>query len=281
MQYDRIQKRDIQDLIEGRGDWREHVSKIVYYGGIQNLMFNALQQGVQFLLFDGDEADEKDQTKRSQRIERTLNGRFAAQVRCIGMQGALVVTLKNVLMEIAEQAGKKTPEYAEAVDALFSISPPVQAKLRKLNSAANTFSWNMKEMKEQGIDIDNPAYLAVAQTISALTNLPTDEAVLKINAMRNILSDQTEAWQKVALLLGWGTWDVGLPYYGVEGKVIITPEMEAEIKIENMMKETTKPEQVKTLKELGLTNKEIKALKYEKDRVNKIIELQNKKEDGK
>ena len=281
MQYARIQKRAIQDLIAGRGDWREHVSKIVYYGGIQNLMFNALQQGVQFLLFDGDEADEKDQTKRSQRIERTLNGMFDSQVRGIGIQGALVVTLKNVLMEIAEQAGKKTPEYAEAVDALFSISPPVQAKLRKLNSAANTFSWNMKEMKEQGIDIDNPAYLAVAQTISALTNLPTDEAVLKINAMRNILSDQTEAWQKVALLLGWGTWDVGLPYYGVEDKVIITPEMEAEIKIENMMKETTKPEQVKTLKELGLTNKEIKALKYEKDRVNKIIELQNKKEDGK
>ena len=282
MQYARIQKRAIQDLINGRGDWRQNISKIVYYGGIQNLIFNSLQQGVQFLLFDGDETDEKDQAKRQQRINRTLNGMFDSQVRGFGIQGALVVTLKNTLMEIAEQAGKKTPEYEEAVDALFSISPPIQAKLRKLNSGARSFSWNMKEMKEQGIDIDNPAYLAVAQVISALTNLPADEAVQKINAIRNIMSDQTAAWQKVALSLGWSTWDVGLPYYGVEEKVVITPEMEAELKVENMMKETTKSQQVETLLDLGLTKKEIKSLKYEKDRVNKIIELQNKnKKDAK
>jgi len=281
MQYARIQKRAIQDLINGRGDWKQNISKIVYYGGIQNLIFNSLQQGVQFLLFDGDESDEKDQTKRQQRIDRTLNGMFDSQVRGFGIQGALAVTLKHVLMEIAEQTGKKSPEYEEAVDALFSISPPIQAKLRKLNSAARSFSWNMEEMKAQGIDIDNPAYLAVAQVISALTNLPTDEAVQKTNAIRNIISDQTAAWQKVALLLGWSTWDVGLPYYGVEEKVIITPEMEAELKVENMMKDTTKPQQVETLIKLGLSKKEIKALKYEVDRVNKIIELQNKKENGK
>jgi len=148
----------------------------------------------------------------------TLN---LSQLRGLGIYGALSVTLKNTLMEIAEQAGKKTPEYAEAVDALFSISPPLQSKLRKLKSAANTFSWNMKEMKEQGINLNNPAYLAVAQTISALTNLPVDEAVVKLNAMRAIYSDSSEKWQKVALLLGWSTWDVGLPYYGVEDKVVI------------------------------------------------------------
>ena len=28
-------------------------------------------------------------------------------------------------------------------------------------------------------------------------------------------------WQKVALLMGWSTWDLGLPYYGVEDKVEI------------------------------------------------------------
>ena len=139
----------------------------------------------------------------------------------------------------------------------------------------------MKEMKEQGINLNNPAYLAVAQTISALTNLPVDEAVIKLNAMRAIYSDSSEKWQKVALLLGWSTWDVGLPYYGVEDKVVITPEMEAEIKLENMMKETTKSQQVETLLNLGLTKKQIKDLKYEQDRVKKIIELQNKEKDGK
>ena len=42
MQYARIQKRAAQDLINGRGDWKTNVSKIVYYGAIQNLIFNSL-----------------------------------------------------------------------------------------------------------------------------------------------------------------------------------------------------------------------------------------------
>jgi len=41
-------------------------------------MFNALQQGIQFLLFDGDE--EKDQEKREKRIQRTLNGMIDSQL---------------------------------------------------------------------------------------------------------------------------------------------------------------------------------------------------------
>jgi len=276
MQYARIQKRAIQDLINRRGNDKENLSKLVYYSTVQNLMFNALQQGIQFLLFDGDESDEKDQAKRSQRISRTLNGMFDSQVRGLGIQGALTVTLKNTLMTIAEEMGKKSSDYSKAVDDLFSIAPPIQAKLRKLNSSANTFSWNKKEIEKQGIHLNNPAYLAVAQTISALTNIPVDEAVIKINALRNILSDQTKAWQKIALGLGWSTWDVGLPYYGVgEGKELSTEEKAIE-EINVMKKETSAVEQKTMLLDLGLTKKEIKDLKYEENRVKKIIELQNK-----
>ena len=36
---------------------------------------------------------------------------------------------------------------------------------------------------------------------------------------------------------------------------------------------TRKPEQVRKLDSLGLTSSEIKSLKYEKDRVNKLLEL--------
>ena len=193
-------------------------------------MFNALTQGIQFLLFEGDDDDAEGETqaKRKQRVERTLNGMFDSQVRGLGIQGALTVTLKNALMNIAEEMGKKSPEYKKAVDDLFSISPPIQAKLRKLNSAANTFSWNAKEMKEKGMHLNNPAYLAIAQTISATTNVPIDEAIMKINALRAVYSDSSEAWQKVAVLLGWSTWDVGLPYYGVDDEVVMTPEMKIE-----------------------------------------------------
>jgi len=281
MQYARIQKRAIQDLINRRGSDKENLSKLIYYSTVQNLMFNALQQGVQFLLFDGDESDEKDQAKRSQRISRTLNGMFDSQVRGIGIQGALVVTLKNTLMTIAEEMGKNSSDYSKAVDDLFSIAPPIQAKLRKLNSSANTFSWNKKDIERQGIHLNNPAYLAIAQTMSALTNIPVDEAVIKINALRNILSDQTKAWQKIALGLGWSTWDVGLPYYGVgEGKELSAEEKAVE-EINVMKKETSATDQKQMLLDLGLTKKEIKALKYEEDRVKKIIALQKKKKNEK
>lgn len=46
MQYARIQKRAVQDLINGRGDAKTHVSKIIYYAVVQNLIFNALQSAL-------------------------------------------------------------------------------------------------------------------------------------------------------------------------------------------------------------------------------------------
>ena len=49
------------------------------------------------------------------------------------------------------------------------------------------------------------------------------------------------------------------------------------IKRKDVVFKQTKSEQVKSLLNLGLTKKEIKSLKYEDDRVNKIINLQNKK----
>ena len=59
MQYARIQKRAIQDLVNGRGDAKANVSKIIYYGVVQNLIFNALQQAVFALGFGDDEDDER------------------------------------------------------------------------------------------------------------------------------------------------------------------------------------------------------------------------------
>ena len=58
MQYARIIKRSTQDLLAGRGDWKSNVSKIFYYGAVQNLIFNALQQAL-FALAFGDEEELK------------------------------------------------------------------------------------------------------------------------------------------------------------------------------------------------------------------------------
>jgi chloramphenicol 3-O-phosphotransferase len=284
LQYVRIQKRAVQDLVNGRGDWRANISKIVYYGAIQNLLFNALQSGLAWALFDDDE-DDDDQKKpeltksnKEQKLQRALNGAIDSQLKGLGIQGAVIAGVKNALITIAEQNDKKSPKFEEALDDLLSIAPALGSKIRKLKSAARTVSWNGKEIKEKGFSMDNPAYLAGAQVISAVFNIPLDRAAMKMNNMRNILNPATENWQKVALALGWSTWDVGLPYFGLaEAEPVLTETQKQVKKLFNL----NKSDQVKMLLDLGLTKKEIRALTKEDDRVKEIIKLQNKKKDGK
>jgi hypothetical protein len=58
MQYARIQKRAIQDLVNGRGNAKANVSKIIYYGIVQNLLFNTLQSAIDAIGFGDDDDDE-------------------------------------------------------------------------------------------------------------------------------------------------------------------------------------------------------------------------------
>ena len=134
----------------------------------------------------------------------------------------------------------------------------------------------MKDIKDKGFSLDNPAYLAGAQITTGLTNIPLDRVIKKLNSMRGIVSEQSSLWQKVALGLGWSTWDVGLGYYGgFDAAKVLTPEEERVKEIDDMKKLTKTQEQIDMLLDLGLTKKEIKALGKEQVRVEKIIELQN------
>ena len=136
----------------------------------------------------------------------------------------------------------------------------------------------MKEIKEKGFSLDNPAYLAGAQILTAFTNIPIDRVMKKANNIRGILSEQSQMWQKVAMGVGFSTWDIGLPYYGGWDKPVEPTEAERKKQeIEVMKRDTKTADQVQMLLDLGLDKKQIKALRYEDARVKKIIELQNKK----
>jgi len=276
MQYARIQKRAGQDLINNRGDWKTNVSKIVYYGAIQNLIFNSLQQAVFALAFGEDEDEEEQAAKKSNKISRVANGMIDSQLKGLGIGGAAVVALKSTLMELGKQHAKDRPAYEEAVFDLLGFSPPLGSKVQKINGGLRSFSWNMKDIQEKGYSLDNPAYLAGAQITTGLTNVPLDRVVKKMNSMRGIVNEQSALWQKVALGLGWSTWDVGLGYYGgFDAAKVLTPKEEKVKEIDDMKKLTKTKEQVDMLLDLGLTKKEIKALGKEQARVEKIIELQN------
>ena len=66
MQYGRLTKKALSDLANGRGDVKTNISKIVYYGMVQNIIFAALQSALAFMIFGGED-DEliKDKTTRT------------------------------------------------------------------------------------------------------------------------------------------------------------------------------------------------------------------------
>ena len=214
MQYNRIIKKSILDLKNRRGDWRANVSKIVYYGAIQNVIFNGIQNALFTMAFDDD--DEIPQDK----VINTANGMADSLLRGMGWQGAAVATFKNVILRLWQEEQKARPDYEEAALELLDFSPPISSKVTKVRNAFRSLKWDKDEIRSQGFSLENPAYMIAGQILSAAFNIPLDRVIRKYNNIEAALREDTEIWQKIALLGGWSEWDLDigkekyLPYGG-------------------------------------------------------------------
>ena len=230
MQYTRLIKKAGQDLINRRGNPMTNISKIIYYGFVQNLIFSTLQNAMFALLpgFDDEEEDfktdkerekyfEKEQRREDSKIARTLNSMVDTLLRGSGLAGAVASTIKNVIMEYSEQKDK-TPiekENADIIIAALNISPPIGSKVRKLNNFLQTEEFEKDVIAERGFDVTidgrfqlSPSYDMVGELSSALFNLPLDRAVDEVNAITEALDSRNTSWQRLALAMGWRQWDV-------------------------------------------------------------------------
>ena len=205
MQYARIQKRALQDLINRRGDAKTHVSKIIYYAVVQNLIFNALQSALFKLGFD-----EEEDEKKEEMYLRTANGMLDSQLRGLGLAGATVAVIKNFLADIYERSGRNRPEYVDSVYELLRVSPPISSKISKIRQAAYQFDSKKRrqEVFDKGFSIDNPAYEAGAKVISATANIPLDRVYSKVDNISGAMSEDAETWQTIAMLAGWPKWNI-------------------------------------------------------------------------
>jgi hypothetical protein len=199
-QYARLMQKAASDLKNRRGDDKTNISKILYYGAIQNVIFNALQQALFAMAFDDEEPSEEIKNKKYVGI---ANGMADSLLRGLGFHGAAISTLKNTIMKLAE--GK---EAQDAAIELLDISPPISSKIGKLKSAGRTWDWNKKEIMEKGWSLDNPAYLAAGQVVSASTNLPLDRGIRKLQNLREASNTENEEWMRVANALGWAKWEL-------------------------------------------------------------------------
>ena len=90
---------------------------------------------------------------------------------------------------------------------------PIGSKARKIYSATQSYKFDRDLMIERGFSLDNPAYLAACNVLSGLANIPLDRAFMILNNVREASNSENEAWQRVAMMLGWNTWDVGVNPY--------------------------------------------------------------------
>ena len=208
MQMTRLTKKAISDLVNRRGSDKANISRIIYYGVVQNIIFGALQTGLMFMLFGNDEDEEK-----KKKLElRVANGALDTLLRGTGVYGAAIAALKNVLMKWKEETEKplwKRDDMNIAQEAI-SLSPPIGSKLRKLMQAVRTEKWNKGVSKEIGLRIENPNISIAANWTEAFTNIPIARTINKMNNVEEALTGNHEMWQRVALVSGWSQWSVGV-----------------------------------------------------------------------
>ena len=205
MQYSRLQKKAFLDLMDGRGDAKSHISRILYYGFVQNILFYSLQSALFALPFlDDDEEEEFLDGKK----ERMLQGMLDSSLRGIGVYGAIVATIKNMILRFNKEKDKKgRSNYTYVLLEFANFSPPVGIKLRKLYNATQTYKFNRDEIEDGDYMLSAEA---ISGVVEATTNLPVNRMTNKINNLSEALNAENATWQRIAMVLGWNRWDVGL-----------------------------------------------------------------------
>ena len=227
-QYNRIIKKAALDIKNGRisppyttrtQSNLGNLSKILYYGGIQNVIFYSLQTALFAVMFD----DDNDEDQILKKSERVINGSIDSILRGSGIYGAVISTLKNTLIKFKEQREKGYNKDESAVlMELLNFSPVVVIKARQIVNAEKTINYNENIMSEmETFDAENPRWSAVTNYTQALTNFPANRLYQKTLNMRNALDKDYTNFQRVLFFSGYTTWSLGL---GVSEAIIEAKE---------------------------------------------------------
>ena len=236
MQYTRLTKKALDDIVNNRGDMKTNVSKVIYYGAAQNILFGALQQGIAFTMFGGgiDEEDIQDAEIR------VANGALDTFLRGTGIYGAAASTIKNTLIQW--QAIQDKPygrqDFTKISQAVIDISPPIGSKVRKITQASKTDLFNKNVYPKLKYRIENPKLSVYANVIEATTNVPLARLVNKANNIEEALDSNHQMWKRMALISGWNTWNLGIE----DQEIIKAREEVRQDKLEQKKKEKAQKE---------------------------------------
>ena len=230
-QMTRLQKKAALDLVNRRGDWKTNTSKLAYYSVLQSVVFYALQQGAALTLFGKDDEDLTKEEKeniakyKEKKVIGLANSVVDGFLSGSGLPGKILVTGKNTLAKYLEEEKKGyKADYGDVLNEAFSISPPISSKTKKAYSAFNTFRYGSTKKGKAKYDQSNklsplhPMNVARAKMFSAVTNIPLDRVVTKIDNLNEAVTNtDIEPQIRLALALGWGKWSLGF-YDGLYGE---------------------------------------------------------------
>ena len=215
-QYNRIIKKAALDVMKGRisppyttkaQSNLGNLSKILYYGGIQNVLFYSLQTALFAVMFDDDE-DEDQILKKKERVKQ---GTIDSILRGSGIYGAVASTLKNMVIKFNQQRekGYNKDESAVLMEAL-NLSPIVGIRARGIVNAEKTLNYSMPVIKEmETFDLDNPMWSAVTNYVQ-VAGFPANRLYQKSINMRNALNTDYTNFQRALFFSGYTTWSLGL-----------------------------------------------------------------------
>jgi len=247
MQYARIMDKAGRDIINGRGDFKHNVSKIVYYGFAQSILFGALQSAI-FASMGDDEEEDFDKKK-----ERIINGMIDSALSGGGVGGKAIATTKNTIRTFLDQRDRGfRADHAYTLLQALSFSPPIGSKLRKIYSSIQTDKFNKDVFLRRGFTLDNPIWGGVGNVIEGVTNAPLGRISNMMLQLDNVLDSRNETWKRLALGFGWNTWDLGIKDPDIEA---VKDELKAEKKIKS--KEKVKVKKEKKKKEVAEKNKTV------------------------
>jgi len=185
-----------------------NMSRILYYGAAQNLIFYSLQTALFAVMFGDDEDEEAFLTKK----ERVIQGSIDTILRGSGIYGVAISTLKNMAIKFMEQREKGyNKDESAVVLELANFSPVVGIKLRRIVNAEKTINYNVGVINEmETFDLDNPQWSAVTNYTQSLTGAPVNKIYQKTINLRNASDNQYTALQRILFLSGYTTWSLNL-----------------------------------------------------------------------
>jgi hypothetical protein len=143
-------------------------------------------------------------------VDTMLKGGF-------GLKGAVVSTVKNMVIEYAKQEKKEyNTDHTYTILQAANLSPPIGSKLSKIYGAIQTKKFDQDVINDRGFSVTidgkvniSPSYSVLGSVVSGTINLPLDRAITEVNSLAEAFDARNTAMQRIALGLGWRTWDVG------------------------------------------------------------------------